>query len=44
MDTSLSGTYEFKIRTKIPKYNVVNEELNFTVSFDCVITDIVASL
>ena len=44
MDTSLSGTFGFKIRTKIPKYNVVNEELKFTISFDCVITEIFASL
>ena len=27
MDTSLSGTHAFKIRTSIPEYNVMNEEL-----------------
>lgn len=43
MDTTLSGTHAFKVRTSIPKYNVVNEELQFTISFDCVITDILAS-
>lgn len=43
MDATLSGTHAFKVRTTIPEYHVVNEELHFTISFDCVITDIVAS-
>jgi hypothetical protein len=43
MDTTLSGTHAFKVRTTIPEYNVVNEELHFTISFDCLITDIIPS-
>ena len=43
MDTQLSGIHAFKLRTSIPKYNVINEDVNFTISFDCPITGISAS-
>ena len=34
--------HAFKLRATIPKYKVVNEDVNFTISFDCQISDIVA--
>jgi hypothetical protein len=43
MDAQLSGTHAFKLKASIPEYNVVNEDVSFTISFDCPITDIIAS-
>jgi len=43
-DLNLSGVFEFKVRTTVAKYNVVNDELGFVIRLECRIKSILADI